>query len=183
MDLPYELINHIFSFGCHWFLSSFRLVNKQCKENVDKMTEELTRFCLQYKQPISFRWNHPLYDITFSPNLRNKCIGLHFIHKIFDCTNNEKKNLYPIVSLYHILFNAFSLYQMEEMVYNRLEGLFDYTFQKCICHQTVCATCFTNYIAIFKTIFLSLRYYTKYFQKTPVNELLQERTILFNSKK
>ena len=88
--LPIEILDYIIIFGFPWFYMSFRLVNKELKEHVDKMIRGIRDLCVNRIQKSNFVWNS-LHNVTISVKDKDNILMLSIISEISNILIFDKR--------------------------------------------------------------------------------------------
>ena len=77
-NIPIELLDYICGFGFSWFFTTFRLVNKQIKERVDRTISEISTKLIE-KKYYTFIYKTTIFDLTITVKERNRILMLNII--------------------------------------------------------------------------------------------------------
>jgi hypothetical protein len=175
--LPIEILDYIIIFGFPWFYTSFRLVNKELKEHVDKMIRGIRVLCVNRIQKGNFVWNS-LHNVTISVKDKDNILMLSIISEISNIlilNTNKRINNKDCVNMYDIVYNICNYYHLNGKIYVKLEKLFDNSLAKCY-HEGKFNSSYANHIMRFyRIIFVNMLYYTRFLGKKNVDDLLDER--------
>ena len=178
--IPIELLDYIFGFGFPWLLKPFRLVNKQLKEKVDKTIGEMFKKLIEKKCHDAFIYKTPIFDLTITAKERDRILMLNIISQILQVVKkkqNTGKRIPNIdyASIYTSIYHVCTIYNLNDVIYSKLEKLFDYTFAQCWVNDTFCVSSANYYLKFYRCIFSNMIYHTRYLNKKEVNAILQER--------
>jgi len=178
MYIPNELWDIIIGFGLPWLLA-LRSVDRHFKSKIDQMVKKISSDSIYRNRYIPFVWQAPTYHITLTMTLCDKI----YLYSVFSqiglviSRKNPKITNVQICEVYDIVFHSSMSYTFQDILYKKLETLFDYTFTRCIDSLSI-----EYYRKFYNCIFLGMQYYTQFYRKTHVRDLFEERLKLFQNK-
>jgi hypothetical protein len=182
-NIPFELLDYICGFGFPWLFTTFRLVNKQLKEKVDRTISEISTKLIE-KKYYAFIYKTCIFDLTITVKERDRILMLNIISKILHIVKKKQNTGKRIpnedcATIYNFIYNVCLLYNLNAVIYIKLEKLFDYTFAQCWINDTFCVSSANYYLKFYRCIFSNMIYHTRYLNKKEVNAILEERFQLF----
>lgn len=173
--LPIEVIDIVLGFGFPWFISVFRLLNKEMKTRIDLILSDMCK-TYQHKKQQAGHWQSHFYTVAINVEDRNRMFMLAIITQTSNMVSTKERiTNKQCVEVYNTVFYICSMYGLQKLLYTKMEAIFDKTFASCQKQGVFCEQSAKYCRRFYRCVFCCMVHYTNYYNKEDVDTILDKK--------